>query len=168
LETVSLEWIQDERATGGELNTDTASLVGIAAQTSIDPAAQRRSSSDTAILPKESGLSRSEELEAFLDGLRRGQEEQERLEKGMESERLNEELNLLHYQPLRPRNRIDHKFYKFGHCQPVVTSQRNQYIETPTTYQHRVVEPIIPNLQCRMCEIDYSNEVSGIYQAVSS
>jgi hypothetical protein len=99
LETVSLEWIQDERATGGELNPDTASLLGIAAQTSIDPAAQRRSSSDTAILPKESGLSRSEELEAFLDGLRRGQEEQERLEKGMESERLNEELNLLHHQP---------------------------------------------------------------------
>ena len=78
-----------------ETNPDTASVLGIAAQTPIDPAAQRRSSSGTATLSEKSRPSRPEELEAFLDGLTRAQEEQERFEKRMDIERLNEELNLL-------------------------------------------------------------------------
>jgi hypothetical protein len=50
LETVSLEWDQGERATGEEPSPDTGSPLGITAQTPIDPAAHRKSSSETAML----------------------------------------------------------------------------------------------------------------------
>jgi hypothetical protein len=98
LETVSLEWSQGERATGGEPSPDTGSALEIA-----DPAAQRRRSSETVILSEENRASRSEELETFLDGLRRAQVEQEELEKRMESDRLNEELNMLYHNQASPR-----------------------------------------------------------------
>ncbi|KAJ5976610.1 hypothetical protein N7481_010317 [Penicillium waksmanii] len=100
LETVSLEWGQNERATGEEPNPDTTgSAFGIA-----DPAAQRRSSSETIILSEENCPSRSEELKTFLDGLRRAQVEQEEVEKRMENDRLNEELNLLYHNQASTRN----------------------------------------------------------------
>jgi hypothetical protein len=98
LETVSLEWSQGERATGEEPSPDTGSALEIA-----DPAAQRRRSSETVILSEENRASRSEELETFLDGLRRAQVEQEELEKRMESDRLNEELNMLYHNQASPR-----------------------------------------------------------------
>jgi hypothetical protein len=112
LETVSLEWDQGERATGEEPSPDTGSALGTTAQTPIDPAAQRRSSSETIILSEERRPSRSEELEAFLGGLRRAQVEQEELEKRMESDRLNEELNLLYHNQASPRDLL-----QSGHTQ---------------------------------------------------
>jgi hypothetical protein len=99
LETVSLEWSQGERATGEEPSPDTGSALGIA-----DPAAQRRRSSETVILSEENRTSRSTELETFLGGLRRAQVEQEELEKRMENDRLDEELNLLYHNQALTRN----------------------------------------------------------------
>jgi hypothetical protein len=97
LETVSLEWDQGERATGEEPSPDTGSALGIA-----DPAAQRRRSSEAVILSEENRPSRSEEFETFLDGLKRARVEQEELEKRMESERFDQELNLLYYNQASP------------------------------------------------------------------
>ena len=144
METVSLEWSQDERATGEELNPDTASVLGIAAQTSIDPAAQRRSSSETATLSEESRPSRSEELEAFLNGLRRAQVEQEELEKRMESDRLNEELNLLYHNQASPGELLQP-----GHTQtlslPTSADQQAEAIYRDT--EHIATQTADPNDQ---------------------
>ncbi|KAJ5976578.1 hypothetical protein N7481_010285 [Penicillium waksmanii] len=54
LETVSLQWGQDERATEEELNPHTASVPESAAQSFTNPTSQRRSSSETVILSEES------------------------------------------------------------------------------------------------------------------
>jgi hypothetical protein len=78
LETIPLEWIQDERnerTTGEERESDTASTLGVDVQTQVDSAAQRLSSSGTGSLSKTCSFFKSEELVTFLDGLRRAQEE---------------------------------------------------------------------------------------------
>jgi hypothetical protein len=144
LETVSLEWDQGERATGEEPSPDTGSALGITAQTPIDSAAQRRSSSETIILSEERRPSRSEELEAFLNGLRRAQVEQEELEKRMESDRLNEELNLLYHNQASPRDLL-----QSGQTQTLSLSisadeqSEAMYKET----RHIATKPVDPNCQ---------------------
>jgi hypothetical protein len=129
--TVSLEWSQDERATEEDFNLDTASALGIAAQTPIDPAAKRRFSSETVILSEESRPSRSEEL--FLNGLRRAQVEQEELEKRMESDRLNQELNLLYHSQASPGDLLQP-----GHTQtvslPASADQQAEELHSETEY----------------------------------
>jgi hypothetical protein len=144
LETVSLEWSQGERATGEEPSPDTGSALGIAAQTPIDPAAQRRRSSETVILSEESGSSRSEKLEAFLSGLRRAQLEQEELEKRMESDRLNEELNLLYHNQASPRDLL-----QSGRTQnlSLPTSANQQSEATYRETGHIATKPVDPNCQ---------------------
>ncbi|KAJ5974842.1 hypothetical protein N7481_008549 [Penicillium waksmanii] len=144
LETVSMEWSQGERATGEEPNPDTGSVLGIAAQASIDPAAQRRSSSETIILSEERRPSRSEELEAFLGGLRRAQVEQEELEKRMESDRLNEELNLLYHNQALPRDLL-----QLGQTQnlSLPTSANQQSEATYRETGHIATKPVDPNCQ---------------------
>jgi hypothetical protein len=102
LETISLEWSQDERATEEEINPNTAFVLENDNQTLIDPTSQRRSSSETIILSEDSRPPISEELEAFLGGLRRAQVEKEELEKRMVSDRLNEELSLLYNKQAEP------------------------------------------------------------------
>jgi hypothetical protein len=103
---VSLEWSQDEIATAEELDPDTASVFENAGHTPINPISQRRSSSETVNLVRRKPSPLSEELEAFLDGLRRAQSEQEELEERMESDRLTEELNLLHHKQTEPGDLI--------------------------------------------------------------
>jgi hypothetical protein len=144
LETVSLEWDQGERATGEEPSPDTGSALGNAAPTSIDPAAQRRSSSETILLSEERRPSRSEELEAFLGGLRRAQVEQEELEQRMENDRLNEELNRLYHSQASPRDLL-----QSGHTQdlslPNSANRKSEaaYRET----EHIATKPVDPNCQ---------------------
>ncbi|KAJ5974799.1 hypothetical protein N7481_008506 [Penicillium waksmanii] len=144
LDTVSLEWSQGERETGEEPSPDTGSALGIAAQTPIDPAAQQRRSSETVILSEESDPSRSEELEAFFDGLRRAQVEQEELEKRMESDRLNEELNLLYHNQAPVRDLL-----QSGHTQTLSlpTSADQQAEATYREIEHIGTKNADPNCQ---------------------
>ncbi|KAJ5267784.1 hypothetical protein N7478_010592 [Penicillium angulare] len=144
LETVSMEWSQGERATGEEPNPDTGSVLGIAAQASIDPAAQRRSSSETIILSEERRPSRSEEQEAFLGGLRRAQVEQEELEKRMESDGLNEELNLLYHNQASRRDLL-----QSGQTQDLslLTSANQQSEAAYRETEHITTKPVDSNCQ---------------------
>ncbi|KAJ5569140.1 hypothetical protein N7450_011626 [Penicillium hetheringtonii] len=98
LETVQLGWSQDELGTGRsqEREPDTAS------ERDVDVPTQQPSLSDRGSVSEIRRSTGPEELEAFLAGLRRAQEEQEQLEKRMAMERLDDELNRLHHQSSPP------------------------------------------------------------------
>lgn len=98
LETVQLEWSPDELETAISQRREATTV----SDCRIDDQARHSPSSDRCSVSEAGRSQGPEELETFLDGLRRAQEEQEQLEKRMAIERLNEELDLLPHQSSHP------------------------------------------------------------------
>jgi hypothetical protein len=110
----------------------------------------------------------SEELEAFLHGLRRAQSEQEELEERMESDRLNEELSLLHHKQTEPEDLI----VPDNTHNSLATSGDRLAEGIHRDTEHITAQDTDPKGQASTQELrsssGRSNEVSGINQTVSS